>query len=46
MHGNNFLSYNSPHQAIHYLLNDYKPSLSQTDLIDVDTIFSSSSQHT
>ena len=33
MRGKNFISYNSPHDALNYLLQEYQPTLTKADLI-------------
>jgi CheY-like chemotaxis protein len=46
MHGNNFISYNSPHEALNYLLQEYQPTMSKSELIiDNSTIADSATQH-
>ena len=36
MHGNHFKVFNSPHNALDFLLHEYKPILSKTNLISID----------
>jgi FixJ family two-component response regulator len=36
MNANNFITFDSPREALNYLLNEYKPKFSKTDLITVN----------
>ncbi|MEO8964510.1 MAG: response regulator [Gammaproteobacteria bacterium] len=47
MYDKNFVAYNSPREALHYLLHEYRPTFSKADLITSDsTVENSSAQHT
>lgn len=46
MHGKNFISYNSPKEALSYLLQEYRPIFTKSDLIAKNSpIADSSTQH-
>lgn len=46
MQGKNFISYNSPKEALNYLLHKYQPKLTKTDLIAKNSLIAdSSTQH-
>jgi CheY-like chemotaxis protein len=46
MHGRNIAAYNSPKKTLHYLLHEYRPTLTKADLIAIDAnVENTRSQH-